>query len=59
MRSDLIKSGFERAPHRCLLKATGVITDDADFEKIGLNVSVTDGQYTDWQVINITTVVKN
>ena len=33
--------------------------DDADFEKIGLNVSVTDGQYTDWQVINITTVVKN
>jgi dihydroxy-acid dehydratase len=33
MRSDLIKSGFERAPHRSLLKATGVITDDADFDK--------------------------
>ena len=33
MRSDLIKSGFERAPHRSLLKATGVIRDDADFKK--------------------------
>jgi len=31
MRSDLIKSGFERAPHRALLKATGV--PDADMGK--------------------------
>jgi dihydroxy-acid dehydratase len=33
MRSDLIKKGFERAPHRSLLKATGVIQDDSDFNK--------------------------
>jgi dihydroxy-acid dehydratase len=33
MRSDLIKKGFERAPHRSLLKATGVIRNDADFDK--------------------------
>jgi dihydroxy-acid dehydratase len=33
MRSDLIKKGFERAPHRSLLKATGVIVDDSDFTK--------------------------
>jgi dihydroxy-acid dehydratase len=33
MRSDLIKSGFERAPHRSLLKATGVIRSDDDFNK--------------------------
>jgi dihydroxy-acid dehydratase len=31
MRSDTIKRGFERAPHRSLLKATGV--RDADFDK--------------------------
>ncbi|NDJ75311.1 MAG: dihydroxy-acid dehydratase [Chloroflexi bacterium] len=31
MRSDLIKKGFERAPHRSLLKATGVT--DADMGK--------------------------
>jgi len=44
MRSDLIKSGFERAPHRSLLKATGVITDDSDFDKpfIGVCNSYTD-----------------
>ena len=28
MRSDQIKKGFERAPHRALLKATGVTDDD-------------------------------
>ncbi|MCB9435576.1 MAG: dihydroxy-acid dehydratase [Anaerolineales bacterium] len=28
MRSDLIKKGFERAPHRSLLKATGVTDED-------------------------------
>ncbi|MFQ5571899.1 MAG: dihydroxy-acid dehydratase [Rhodothermales bacterium] len=33
MRSDTVKRGFERAPHRSLLKATGVIRDDGDFEK--------------------------
>ncbi len=31
MRSDRIKKGFERAPHRSLLKATGVT--DADMGK--------------------------
>jgi dihydroxy-acid dehydratase len=31
MRSDIIKKGFERAPHRSLLKATGV--RDEDFQK--------------------------
>ena len=31
MRSDTIKIGFERAPHRALLKATGV--KDEDFNK--------------------------
>jgi len=33
MRSDLIKKGFERAPHRSLFKATGVIKSDDDFNK--------------------------
>jgi len=33
MRSDLIKKGFEKAPHRSLLKATGVIKTDEDFNK--------------------------
>jgi dihydroxy-acid dehydratase len=33
MRSDQIKKGFERAPHRSLLKATGVIKKDSDFDK--------------------------
>ena len=32
MRSDIIKKGFERAPHRSLLKATGVVGDN-DFAK--------------------------
>jgi dihydroxy-acid dehydratase len=31
MRSDQIKKGFERAPHRSLLRATGL--GDADFDK--------------------------
>lgn len=30
MRSDQIKKGFERAPHRALLKATGVVDEDLD-----------------------------
>jgi dihydroxy-acid dehydratase len=33
MRSDTIKRGFERAPHRSLLRATGQIRDEADFGK--------------------------
>ncbi len=31
--SDMIKKGAIRAPHRSLLRATGVITSDADFDK--------------------------
>ena len=31
MRSDIIKKGFEKAPHRSLLRATGL--QDADFDK--------------------------
>ena len=33
MRSDIIKKGFERAPHRSLLRATGSIHSDDDFNK--------------------------
>ncbi len=33
MRSDIIKRGFEKAPHRALLRATGVIQDERDFRK--------------------------
>ena len=33
MRSDTIKKGFERAPHRALLRATGVIESEEDFNK--------------------------
>ncbi|MCX6149879.1 MAG: dihydroxy-acid dehydratase [Ignavibacteriales bacterium] len=33
MRSDLIKTGYDKAPHRSLLKATGVIKSDEDFKK--------------------------
>ncbi|NHQ60621.1 dihydroxy-acid dehydratase [Chlorobium sp. BLA1] len=33
MRSDTIKSGFEKAPHRSLLKATGSIQSNSDFKK--------------------------
>ncbi len=33
MRSDTIKKGFERAPHRSLLKATGQIRSDDDFNR--------------------------
>ena len=31
MRSDTIERGIERAPHRNLLRATGQIRDEADF----------------------------
>lgn len=33
MRSDVFKKGFERAPHRSLLWATGQIKDRKDFDK--------------------------
>ncbi|MGA7669103.1 MAG: dihydroxy-acid dehydratase [Nitrolancea sp.] len=33
MRSDIIKKGFERAPHRSLLRATGVVRSEEDFRK--------------------------
>ena len=33
MRSDMIKKGFEHAPHRSLLRATGVIQSEDDFNK--------------------------
>ena len=33
MRSDQIKKGIEHAPHRSLLKATGVIQSEDDFKK--------------------------
>ena len=33
MRSDTIKKGFEHAPHRSLLRATGVIKEESDFER--------------------------
>jgi dihydroxy-acid dehydratase len=44
MRSDTIKKGFEHAPHRSLLRATGVIQSEADFERpfIGVANSYTD-----------------
>ena len=33
MRSDQIKKGYEHAPHRSLLRATGVIQSEDDFQK--------------------------
>ncbi len=44
MKSDTIKSGFIRAPHRSLLRATGVIKSEEDFAKpfIGVANSYTD-----------------
>ncbi len=44
MRSDMIKKGFERAPHRALLRATGVITSEADFDKPFIAIA---NSYTD------------
>jgi dihydroxy-acid dehydratase len=37
VRSDQIKKGFERAPHRSLLRATGLV--DADFDKPFIGVA--------------------
>jgi len=44
MRSDTIKKGFERAPHRSLLRATGVIESEADFERPFIAIA---NSYTD------------
>jgi dihydroxy-acid dehydratase len=44
MRSDMIKRGFERAPHRSLLRATGVITSEADFDRPFIAIA---NSYTD------------
>ena len=33
MRSNEVKKGFDRAPHRSLLRATGQIQNDDDFSK--------------------------
>jgi len=44
MRSDVTKKGLERAPHRSLLRATGAIESEADFDKpfIAIGNSYTD-----------------
>jgi dihydroxy-acid dehydratase len=44
MRSDTIKKGFERAPHRSLLRAAGVIESEADFDKPFIAIA---NSYTD------------
>ncbi|MCX7840545.1 MAG: dihydroxy-acid dehydratase, partial [Anaerolineae bacterium] len=44
MRSDTIKVGFERAPHRSLLRATGVIQSDDDWHKPFIAIA---NSYTD------------
>jgi len=35
MRSDEVKKGFERAPHRSLFRATGLKNEDFDKPFIG------------------------
>lgn len=44
MRSDTIKKGFERAPHRSLLRATGSIESEADWNKPFIAIA---NSYTD------------
>jgi dihydroxy-acid dehydratase len=44
MRSDTIKKGFERAPHRSLLRATGSIESEEDFNKPFIAIA---NSYTD------------
>jgi dihydroxy-acid dehydratase len=44
MRSDTIKRGVERAPHRSLLRATGSIDSEADWDKPFIAVA---NSYTD------------
>ena len=42
MRSDKIKKGLERVPHRALLHATGLSRKDLDRPFIGIATSFTD-----------------
>jgi dihydroxy-acid dehydratase len=42
MRSDTIKKGFQRAPHRSLLKACGVTDQEMDRPFVGVVNSFTD-----------------
>lgn len=42
MRSDMIKKGIERTPHRALLKATGIPQSQMDRPFIGVATSFTD-----------------
>ncbi|MDR2904576.1 MAG: dihydroxy-acid dehydratase [Helicobacteraceae bacterium] len=42
MRSDIIKKGFEKTPHRALLRATGLKDEDFDKPFIGVANSVVD-----------------
>ncbi len=42
MRSDLIKKGFERTPHRALMKATGLPQNQMDRPFIGVATSFSD-----------------
>ena len=44
MRSDTIKKGFDRAPHRGLLRATGAIESEEDFQKPFIAIA---NSYTD------------
>ncbi len=44
MRSDMVKRGFERAPHRALLRATGVIQSQDDWNKPFIAIA---NSYTD------------
>jgi dihydroxy-acid dehydratase len=44
MRSDIIKKGIERAPHRSLLRATGSIESEDDFNKPFIAIA---NSYTD------------
>ena len=41
MRSDKVKKGANRAPHRSLLRATGAIRDESDFDTFGVGHSST------------------
>ncbi len=44
MRSDIIKKGFEQAPHRALLQQTGSIESEADWDKPFIAIA---NSYTD------------
>ena len=53
MRSNEIKKGFEHAPHRSLLRATGVIQNERDFEKPFIAKHISDMIMTIESIINI------